>query len=137
MCKKPSQKKVAKLNIAEAARRVENICETSTINDGNDLNIALEEIVRDCTTVINIKSNHRIIRPHINRDLILAIRERDRIYPLINLYPDNTVILNIYNQLVEYINFHNYHSRTRYEYDRLQSAAGDSRKQEDIQGNSV
>ncbi len=69
------------------------------------------------------------MRPHVNRDLVFAIRERDRVYPLANLYPENNVIMNLYQQLIDYIELHNRRLRADYEFNRIQAPAGDSRKQ--------
>lgn len=50
-------------NLAEASKKVERFCENATVSCGNELNAALEQIVSQCTSVVNIKSDHRIKRP--------------------------------------------------------------------------
>lgn len=120
--------KKTKLNTTEAVRRIENI-DNQCINDGSDLNITFQKIVNDCTTTISIRSNQRILRPHVNRELILAIRERDRVFLLTKLYPDNVAISNLHQRLVNFIDLQNYRRRTEYEHNRIQAAAGDTRKQ--------
>lgn len=117
-----------KLNLLEAVRKVEQLCDNSTITCGNELNIALENIVRDSTTTIKIKSDHRIKKPYIDRELILAIRERDVLYTLMNRHPDNVTLANKYLGLKTYIEQESLKRRGLYECERIQNAAGDDRK---------
>lgn len=104
------------------------MCEESSIKCGNELNTALEKIVHDCTRTTVIKSNHRIKRSHVNRDFILAVRERNRLFTLIGLYPNNTSLGQQYLELQQYVKFHNYNLRATYECNRLEAATGDDRK---------
>lgn len=81
-----------RFHLNDAVRRVEHVLSTNTFTCGNELNIALKNIVSECTSVINVRSNHRILKSHIDRDLILDIRERDRLASLVKFMPDNDVI---------------------------------------------
>ena len=65
------------------------MCNSISIKCGNELNLELKKIVGDCTRTLAIKSDHRIIKTHVTRELILAVRERDRLFDLHRLYPDN------------------------------------------------
>lgn len=66
-----------KFNLGAAVRMVEEKFVNNTITCGNQLNIVLSDIVTECTSTINVRSDHRIRNSHIDRELILAIRERD------------------------------------------------------------
>lgn len=119
----------SKFNLNVAASMVASLCATDPTDlDGNDLNIALESIVSTCTSSITIKSDHRIIKRHVNRELILAVRERCRLYTLMNLYPDNSVIKGKFDRIVQFIKAKNFELRSAFETERIESAAGDSRK---------
>jgi len=118
----------SKLNIEKAVKMVEDFCRDSTVSCGDALNLALEKIVNDCTTTITIKSNHRIIRPHINRELILAVRERDRLYTLTTLYGHNTHLVRLYCAMKLFVKMSNEKLRGEYEFKRIELAAGDDRK---------
>lgn len=95
---------------------------------GNELNDALENVVRECTTVLRSKSSHRIKKSHISRELILDIRERDRLYTLHRLHPNNDIIATQYNRISKRVNSNNESLKARYEQERMESAAGDARR---------
>lgn len=117
-----------KLDLNQAITKVEDMCAKTDIGCGSELNKAIEDIVKDCTKTIYIKSNHRIRKSHVNRDLILAIRERDRLHHLCNLYPDNNHLLHKYIGKKEYVEATNERLRAKYEAERIAAAAGDDRK---------
>lgn len=77
---------------------------------------------------VRIKSDHRITKSHVNRELILAIRERDMTYALLNLYPENQIIAQLYNDLHDYVDSTNEKLKAAYERERIESATGDARK---------
>lgn len=58
-----------------AISKVIAMCENNDFTCSNDLNIALEKIVKDCTRSIAINSNYRIKKSHVNRDLIVVVRD--------------------------------------------------------------
>lgn len=92
------------------------------------MNLALQHIVEESTTVVTINSLHRIKKSHVNRDLILAIRERDRLASLNNILTDNEIIARQYNRAKVCVSELNERLKATYETERLESAAGDARK---------
>lgn len=50
----------SKLNVDAAITMVEQLCDEDQVKCGNELNNALENIVKDCTSTVSIKSDHRI-----------------------------------------------------------------------------
>lgn len=119
----------SKFNIDAAITMVAALCESNAEEiDGNELNNALEKIVSDCTSTISIKSNFRIKKSHVNSDLIIAVRERGRLYTLMGLHPENTYIEREYLKTVDFIKSKNFELRSNYECDRLEAAGGDNRK---------
>lgn len=78
-----------KLNLDEAIIKTIDQVENNVFTSSNALNRTLATVVNECTTAVRVKSNDRIRRPYVDRDVILAIRERDRIFALRNLYPLN------------------------------------------------
>lgn len=117
-----------KLNLEAAICMVSTLAESVNIKNGNQLNTALEDIVGNCTRTVRIKSDHRIRRSHVNRELILAVRERGRLFSLMNLYPDNEFIERKYMETVTFINSKNNKLRSAFEFERIESAGGDCRK---------
>lgn len=117
-----------KLNLDDAVARVNELCDKDQIKSGNDLNVALQGIVNDCTTKFKIKSDHRIIKSHVNRDLILAVRELSRLYNLSGLHPDNKTLSDLYLAKKSYVERTNFELRKTYEYHRIAAAAGNNRK---------
>lgn len=109
----------SKLDLNAAMMRVEQICTERTIICGDELNVALENIVNDCTTVLNIRSDHHIISRNVDGELILAIRERDPLYPLVDLYPDNITIAEKYIQLKDFVKYQNLQRRTLLKRERI------------------
>lgn len=74
-----------KFNHNAAINMVKTYCETADEDcNANDLNIALESIMKSCTSTIKIKSDHRIDKRHVTRELIMAVRERCRLYTFMN-----------------------------------------------------
>lgn len=71
-----------KLNMSDAIKKVNEMCDENSIKCCNDLNMELEKIVSDCKTTLRIKSYHRIKRCHVNRDFFLAVKECQRLYNL-------------------------------------------------------
>lgn len=106
---------------------VEQMCSDRT-TCGNELNLALQQIVRDCTTTVTIRSDHRIRKSHVNRELILAIRNRDRLATLSNLPTANDIIVRQYDEAKNLVRNLNDQLKRSYETERLESAAGDARK---------
>lgn len=123
-----SSKVKSRFDLSRAVGLVEQLCTDSSITSGNDLNQALQTVVNECTSAVTINSRHRIRKSHVNRNLILAIRERDRLAHLSNLYPDNDVICLQYVRAKQYVNTLNDRLKSAYETERLESAAGDARK---------
>lgn len=128
-CKRPTHYTTkSKLNMSDAIKKVNELCNENSIKCGNELNIKLQEIVSDCTTTLTIKSDHRIKKRHVNRDLILAVRERQRIYNLIGFHPENSCLTALYVGQNLYVKKTNFKLRSDYEFNRIESAAGDSKK---------
>lgn len=117
-----------KVNLSDAAKKIEHLCDNSTIADGNELNVELERIVRESTTTIRVKSNHRIVKPYIDRQLLLAIRERDVLHTLMIRHPNNATISNKYTAISNYIKHERLTRRTSYECGRIEDAIGDDKK---------
>lgn len=117
-----------KLNLNAAVRMVEEKFIDSSIVCGNELNTALSVIVNECTSVVNVRSDHRIRNTHIDRKLILAIRERDRLASLKKCMPSNDVIDQLLQDKTALINSRNFHLKSAFESGRLEAAAADSRK---------
>lgn len=118
----------SKLNLNGAVRMVEQLCTDQTITCGNELNLALQKIVHDCTSTVTIKSDHRIKNSHVNRELILAIRNRDRLAALSSLPTANDIIVRQYNEAKNLVCSLNEQLKCLYETERFESAAGDARK---------
>lgn len=118
-----------KFNINAAVDMVTTLCNNNQQDcNGNDLNIELESIVSRCTSTVTIKSDHRITKRHVNRELILAVRERSRLYNLMNLHPDNDAIKSQFDATVQFIKIKNDELRSAFESRRIEQAAGDDRK---------
>lgn len=117
-----------KLNINNAARMVEEKVASNSFICGNELNTALSQIINECTSSVNVRSNHRIQRCHIDRELILAIRERDRLASMKRLFPLNNIIDKLLKEKIEWIKCRNFELKSAYETDRIEAAAGDDRK---------
>lgn len=81
-----------KFNLGLAITKVDEMCSRNEITDGSGLNMALEEIVSECTDTLTFSSNYRIKKSHVTRELIVAIRECSRLYNLHILFPDNEVL---------------------------------------------
>lgn len=94
----------------------------------NEFNAALSQIVNDCTSVVNVRSDHRIRKSHIDRDLILAIRERDRLASLKKFMPSNDIIDQLLKDKTTAVNKRNFQLKSEYETHRIEAAAGDDRK---------
>lgn len=118
----------AKLDLGEAIKMVERLCANNLVSSGNELNVALEKIVNDCTATLTIKSSHSIFRPHINRELVLAVRERYRLYMLATLYIHNNHLLRLYHAMKLFVKMSNEKLRSEYECNRIVCAAGNDRK---------
>lgn len=119
----------SKLNITAAVGMVEQLCINRSIACGSELNLALQKIVHDCTSTVTIKSDHRLKRSHVNRALILAIRNRNRLAALNNLPTVNDVIVRQYNEVKHLVSDLNEQLKRSYETERLEEAAGDARKE--------
>ena len=117
-----------KLNIAAVTRKVEQLCSERTINCGDELNLALEKIVQDCTSVVSIRSEHRTRKSHVNREIIVAIRQTDRLASLKVLYPANEFIVREYNRTKDFVYYLNLQLKASYETQGLESAAGNTRE---------
>jgi len=117
-----------KFNINDAVMKVEQFCRSNDVKCGDELNLAIEGIVRASTRQIVVKSVNRPIRPHVNRDLVIEIRKRDRLYHLIDAYPNNDNILIQYNESKDKVAKLNWELRSAYEQERFDAAAGDARK---------
>lgn len=107
---------------------VEQLCNDNRITCGNDLNHGLQHIVQECTSIITVKSNERIKRSHVNRDLIVAIRNRDRLAALSVLPTANEVIKSLYRKTVESVKQLNEKLKASYVTEKFEAAAGDARK---------
>lgn len=118
----------SKFNLLRAAALVEQLCSEKTITCGNEFNIALQNIVEESTSIVTVRSLHRIIRAHVNRDVILAIRERDRLATLSSLLTNNDIITSQFTTAKEHVRELNVRLKSAYETERLESAAGDARK---------
>lgn len=119
----------SKFDLNAATDMVSTLCETTTADcDGNELNNAMKSIVKTCTTTITIKSDHRINKRHVNRELILAFRNRCQLYTLMNLHPNNLEIKSKFDATVLFIKAKNYELRAAFETERIEAAAGDNRK---------
>lgn len=64
----------------------------------------------------------------MNRDLIVAIRERDRLYKLTHLCPDNEHLAKLYLNKKQYVDTTIEQLRGSYHANRITAAAGDDRK---------
>lgn len=117
-----------KFNLNAAVSLMEQKFNNSTISCGNELNFALSDIVNECTSVIKVRSDHRIRNSHIDRELILAIRERDRLAALQKSMPSNDVIAQLLVEKTASINERNFQLKSSFESTRLAAAAGDDRK---------
>lgn len=117
-----------KFHLEAAVEMVEEICSERNFVCGNELNIALEDIVRNCTSVLRIKSDERIVKSHINRELVIAIRERDRLRALVQCIPNNDIILKMYNEKKAFVNTCNELLKSEFESKRIVAAAGNPRK---------
>lgn len=117
-----------KFYLNDAIQKVFDLCERNNISCGNGLNIALEQIVHDCTRIVTIKSDHRIKKSHVNRDLILAVRERDLLFSLQRLHPDNSYLVQKYKDMKLHVELMNGRLKSQYNADRIVDAAGDARK---------
>jgi len=126
----PAKRKVkTKFDSNAAIDMVTTLCGSANDDmDGNELNKALETIVERCTSTISIKSDHRINKRHVSRELIMAVRERGRLYTLMNLHPENAFIEREYHKMVAFIKLRNYELRSGYECERIEASAGDNRK---------
>lgn len=117
-----------KFHLTSAIEKVNEICGKNEMQNGNELNVALEKIVGECTETTVISSNYRIKKSHVNKDLILAVRERDRLLSLKDLYPHNIHIAQKYLEKKTYVETTNEYLRANYNANRLSEAAGDDRK---------
>lgn len=118
-----------KFDESAAVRMVTTLCQTNSVDwDGNELNTALESIVRTCTSTINIKSDHRINKRHVNREIILAVRNRSRLFALMGLYPLNDAIKIQFDETVRFIKLKNFELKSAFEAGRIEESAGDDRK---------
>lgn len=108
--------------------KVAQLSNGSDINCGNDLNLALERIVNDCTRTLSIKSDYRIRKTHVNRELILAIRERDRLFHLQGLYPENIQLAQLYIDKAIFVKMNNERLKAEFYTNKLEDASGDARK---------
>lgn len=104
------------------------MCERNDIKCGNDLNIRLEKIVSECTKKNDIKSDHRIKRSHVNGKPIFAVRERNLLFELQRLNPENNHLVQMYQEKEKYVELTNEKLRSTYEANRIAAAAGDDRK---------
>lgn len=59
-----------RLDKRKAQARLQSVIETTDIRCGNILNKNIEAIIDECTTTQCIKSNHRICKPYMTRDII-------------------------------------------------------------------
>lgn len=118
----------SKLDLRGAISSVEQLCNNNDIRCGNELNLALQNIVRESTSELTIRSCHRINKSHVDRVLILSIRERDRLFALTHIYPDNVEIATLYNNARDFAYNRNEQLKADYELGRIESAAGDARK---------
>lgn len=91
-----------KFKINDAVVKTSELMESKIFTCGNELNLALSGIVSECTSEVRVKSNQRIKRPHVDRDLVLAIRERDRLFHLKTLYPFNDLLRLQHEEKSEY-----------------------------------
>lgn len=123
-----SVKTRTKLNLNAAVRMVEEKFNDSTITCGNELNNALSHIINECTSLINVRSDHRIRKSHIDREMILDIRERDRLASLKKFMPSNDAIDQLLKAKIALINCRNFQLKSAFECDRLENSAGDDRK---------
>lgn len=82
------------------------------------MNFVLSDIVNVCTSVINVRSDHRIKNSHIDRELILAIRERDRLAALQKSMPSNDVITQLLEKKTASINARNFQLKSSFESNR-------------------
>lgn len=117
-----------KLNLNEATMKVNQLCSSNTIANGDELNIAIECIVSNCSKQVTLKSNARPLKPHANSDLVMEIRNRDRLFHLTNFCPHNNYIVSQYEQSKEKVEKLNLQLRTDYELQRFEDAAGNARK---------
>ncbi len=118
----------SKLSLSQAASKVEQMCSQNIITCGNDLNKALQKIVEESTSTITFNNYHRIKRSHVNRGLIIAIRNRDRLASLNHLFSSNDVIARQFNEARTLVRNLNEQLKCTFETERLEAACGDARK---------
>lgn len=78
--------------------------------------------------MLSIRSDERILKSHVNRELILAIRERDRLFTLINCTTDNVILVKKYDEKKKFVEALNEDLKATFESERIEAAAGDDRK---------
>lgn len=66
--------------------------------------------------------------PYIDRDLVIAIRERDTLHTLLVHHSDNVTISSKYAELNAYIKHERFKRKTSYEHGRIEDAIGDDKK---------
>lgn len=123
----PSSSK-SKFDVDKATALVERLCNGVGIRSANELNIALQNITLECTTVLSVRSDERIVKSHVNRELILAICERDRLYALVNCVPDNDIIVQKHRDKERFVERLYENLKSIFESERIEASAGNDRK---------
>lgn len=112
------------MDYCAAVDLVEELCDSNSINCGDNLNQELQRIVGVCTKPVTVKSDFRIKKTHVNKELLDAIRKRDRLFGLKRLHPDNDTIAQLYDSKKAFVSARNDELRSKYELNRIQEAAG-------------
>lgn len=117
-------KYASKLDVFNAKRKIElwsnNLIE---VIDGNMLNKAIEDIVKESTHVVTISSNLRSKKPYMNSEIVFAIRERNRLLVLHRLYPQNEIISKQLKEKKDFIRKNKREKRIQYEKQRFTQAS--------------
>lgn len=117
-----------KLDDRQASARIERCLTENDILDGNVLSHELETITHECSKEIRINSRYCILKPFVTREIIDAIRERDRLYSLMILYPNNTSLHDIYLGKMAFVKRELKLKRIEYENERIDQVILDPSK---------
>lgn len=117
-----------RLDDRQASVRIEQLCAESDLSCGNLLNKKLEDIIEECSREVVIKSRYKIVKPYVTREIIEAIRDRDRMYSLTLLYPNNTSLLELYTDKRKWVKNELKRRRIQYENERIDQAVLDPSK---------